>query len=250
MTAVTLTVRPADAAVVVEVTGAPAGAVTVARVDPNGTNLVRLLAGQVPIGGAMTVTDYEPALTGTVRYDVTDSAGAVVSSSTSLAGLVDRPYLHVAVLPQQRYALQSVTGYTGSRETGSTEHKIIDRPDPLYTTGRLRFRKGTLRAYAAVYATAAAIESVCASGEVIQFRQPDHPGLDFYFNADACQVEPDQLTGGGWRWQVTVDYAAVGTPLAPLQGSVGWNFDTLAQFGTFAQAKAAFPTFAAMVVGP
>lgn len=58
---------------------------TITRVDANGANVVRLLEGQQPIGGALSVTDYEAALVGTVRYDVVDGNGVVTSQSMSFA---------------------------------------------------------------------------------------------------------------------------------------------------------------------
>lgn len=59
---------------------------TAIRVDANGAGPVRLLENQEPIAGDLTVTDYEPALNGVVRYDVTDGLGRSISVSTSLDG--------------------------------------------------------------------------------------------------------------------------------------------------------------------
>lgn len=69
-TVMNLTARNDIGAVLIEVTGAPAGGLTIYREDMNGPGTVRLLAGQVPISGALTVYDYEAALTGTVYYGI------------------------------------------------------------------------------------------------------------------------------------------------------------------------------------
>jgi hypothetical protein len=72
--------------VLLQITGAPAGAVVITRTDTNGTGLVRLRTGQLPIAGALTVTDYEPALLGGIRYDVVDAASVTTTASTALDG--------------------------------------------------------------------------------------------------------------------------------------------------------------------
>ncbi len=251
MTALALTPQAASASVVLSITGAPAGAVTLTRTDDNGSRPVRLLLGQEPISGVMTVTDYEPALTGSLTYEARDSAGAIVTATTTLAGQVTKPQLSVAVLPQYRYAVTAVTGYESDRPTGSTVHEIIGRDDALVTTGTLRLRRGQLSMWAENHTTARAIEAVTQSGEVVFFRQVDHPGLDLYFVAESVSVTPErQLTAAGYRWTVTVRYIEQNVPDSPLLGAFGWTLETLAAYGTLSQVKADFATLADVAVGP
>lgn len=89
MTSLTLTSQPNTASVLVQITGAPTGPVTITRTDANGSHPVRLLAGQAPIGGILTVTDYEPSMTGSVRYDVRDAVSVTTSKSVVVADSPD-----------------------------------------------------------------------------------------------------------------------------------------------------------------
>jgi hypothetical protein len=66
----TATVLPDLTAVRLEVQGVPDGPVAITRTDRNGSRLVRQLPDQVASSGLLGVVDYEPALDGTVRYEV------------------------------------------------------------------------------------------------------------------------------------------------------------------------------------
>lgn len=417
MTALTLTPQPDTASVAVQITGAPAGAVAITRVDANGSRPVRLRSGQTPISGSLTVTDYEAALTGPIRYDVVDSASATTSayasmlrtnlisnpsfeeqgtdgwgasnpandpvlltdnsgtsgtnyvsvtktgteaiyistalevpgpgvytlsydvkSSTATAtdavidcytgpdlatyvssvstasvtfpansqwkrithvvtipagthhlelaiyattgtvvgsvayfdsvvlesgqsdgsyfseaagrsAIVRTPQVHVPVLPQYRAQVSSVTGYDAARDSSTTRHQVIGRPDPVTVLGVLRTREGRLRMWCKTYEDAKDLEAVAAVGEVLMLRQTDYPGMDMYFIADGSRITPDQSTINGQRWAVEWDYAEVAVPTADLLGAAGWSFNNVAALARFRDVKQTYKTFAALAVG-
>lgn len=280
-TTLTLTPDPTRAAVVLLVRGAPAGTVTITRVDANGTRPVRQLPGQTVIGGTLVAVDYEAALAGRppvtlpaaypgggvypgqviptdpwgdqakplIRYDVLDAAGARTSATTSLTG-VDFPQMQVAQVPQLRRALQSVTGYTAERATTTTVHQVIGRVDPVVTIGKMRLRTGTLTAWCADHAAAQAIEALAGRGQLLLLRQPDHPGLDLYFSTTRTTVAPDSAQTERRRWSVALDYVETAAPRGDLLGSLGWDFDTVADAGSFAALRATYATFTDLTVGP
>lgn len=249
MTVLTLTPDPGTASVRLTLTGAPAGPVTIARVDANGARPVRLLAGQEPIAGDLTVTDYEPALAGDlIRYDVKDGAGVTVSASTTLAG-VTRPQLQLAALPQYRLALDLVTGYGADRAGTTTVHDVIGRTDPVVTLGRLGTRRGTLTLWAADHGAARAVEQLADRSNVLLLRQGDHSGMDLYFVATRTGVTPDDEATSPRRWSVELDYVEVAAPTGNLLGALGWTFEDVATLGSFAALPATFATFTDLTVG-
>ena len=219
---------------------------TIMRVDANGARPVRLRAGQEPIGGVMTITDYEAALVGPIRYDLTDSAGGTASVSTTLEDLVELPQLVVARLPQYRASIRSVTGYTGDRDSTATVHDVIGRRDPVVSLGVLRMRRGTLQCWAPDFPAVAELEALAGLGEVLHLRQPTHPGMDMYLAAG--RTSPEYVDG---RWIVSLDYTELATPSGPLLGDVGWTYDDVATgHASYAQARDAFPSYASLAVGP
>jgi len=281
MTTVQLTPDPTRAAVVLLIRGAPAGTVTINRVDANGSRPVRQMPGQKVIAGAVAVVDYEPALAGRppvtlpaaypgggvypgqvipadpwgpqpkplIRYDVLTSDGKRTSATTSLVG-VDFPQLQVAQVPQLRRALQSVTGYSAERATTTTVHQVIGRVDPVVTIGKMRLRTGTLTAWCADHAAAQAVEALAGRGQLLLLRQPTHAGLDLYFSATRTSVTPDSNATERRRWTVSLDYVETAPPRGDLMGSLGWDFDTVADAGSFAALVATYDTFTDLTVGP
>lgn len=219
------------------------GPTTITRVDVNGARPVRLLDGQEPIAGVLTVTDYEPALTGSIRYDVTDTDG-VTTSQTIAAPVVSNPWLHVPVLPSVRVELDLVTDYNAERPNGTTVHEVIGREDPLPVMGPSRTRRGRARVWAPDYATARAAEDVLRQGEVVMLRQPTYPGLDMYLVPESLQVVPIGATVEGQRWALEFGYLEVAAPTGPLLGGTGWSFADVAKFATFADVRATYDTFA------
>lgn len=250
MTTLTATALPTLAAVRLEILGAADGAVTLTRSDANGTAPVRLLEDQEPIGGSLVVTDYEPALTGTLTYSVTDSAAVTVSDTADLTGLVAHPVLVSPVRPQHRVDLVAVTDYSHSRESNATVHPIIERTDPIVIYGGLRTRQGTVNLYAPSYAEALAIEDVFDSGEVALLRQTDHDGMDAYMIAERTSVSVFQGATVERRWQVAVEFVEAVVD-APLLGGAGWTYaDLLENYPTVFAVANAFTDFNDLAVGP
>lgn len=246
-TTLTLTPKPDVGAVLIEITGAPAGAVTILRVDDNGTANVRLQENQQPLGGSLTIFDYEALLNGLVTYSVTDSASVVTTGQVTTA--VANPFLTAPILPHYQQSLTAVTDYDANQETSTTVHWVIDRADPLVITGPLRFRKGSLEMYAEDYATAEAIREVASHGEVLLLRQADYLGMDMYFIPERAVVRPRTMDTLPRRWTVAIDYIEVKIPGGPVQSGT-WNFDGVKALGTFNAALALFPTFNKLVAGP
>lgn len=247
--AIVVTPQPSTASVLIQITGAAAGPVVITRADVNGSGPVRLRAGQVPIAGALTITDYEPALLGALTYDVVATGGAVATAATTLAGLVTRPQIGGVQLPALEFDPELVTGYEGSRESGSTVLRILGRSDPVVVLAPTRTREGSLDVWCRNYADAHDLELALAQARILMLRQPTYPGLDMYFNASSIAVSPLASTRDGYRWQVTCDFVELRNPSLPLLGAVGWTFDDVAAYASFATVRATFDDFDALLVG-
>lgn len=246
MTTVALTPLPTQAAVRLEITDAPEGAVTISRTDINGTGTVRLYAGQEPISGDLTATDYEPALNGTITYSVTDASGAITSQTMTSLGVIV-PWLGVPVLPGFNTPLLLVLDYTASRGTTTTLHTIVDRADQVAVIGRLLGRVGRFRVRALNHGHAQAIVDLYNRGEIVQLRQPDHDRLDLTHVATRVEYVHDPERR---EWWVDIDYTEIAAPVGPLLGSLGWTFEDVAVYGTFDAVRRDFATFADLLVGP
>lgn len=246
-TALALTAKPDVAAVLIEITGAPAGALTILRVDDNGTGTVRLQDGQLPAGGSLTIFDYEAALNGLVSYSVTDSASVVTNGNVTTA--VPTPFLVAPILPHYRQSLTAVIDYEANQDTSTTVHWVIDRKDPLVTAGPLRFRTGTLEMYCEDYAKAEAVRQVASNGEVLLFRNPDYLGMDMYLIPQRVSTRPKIMETVPRRWAITIDYVEVKIPSGPVLSGT-WNFNEIAAIGNFNAILALFPTFNDLVAGP
>lgn len=208
---------------------------TLTRTDANGTAPVRLREGQQPIAGVMTATDYEAALTGLVRYDLTDGDGVTVTASTELAVAV--PWLGVPVLPQLGEQLEFVTDYRHERASAGTVHEVLDADAPVPALAPLGTRAGQLVLTAQDFPTALAVQAVYDAGQVAHLRQADHPGMDLYHVAESVSVAPERS-----RWAVTVRFREVPAPLAPLQGGLGTTYAQLAG-QTYATTRQQYPTY-------
>lgn len=250
MTTLTVTPQPGTASVLLEVAGAPAGALTITRSDTNGAGPVRLLEGQTPSAGVLIVTDYEPALSGLLTYTLVDSIGAVVTQSTALVG-VTRPWLGVPVLPQLgRQVPFLMDDYGADQDSRGAVHEVIGRIDAVPTLGPLGSRRGSLSVFAPDHAEARSIAAVYSRGQVVHLRQTQ-PGLDMYHVATGVGSRPEQHTAGGWRWRVTITYREVARPTGPLLGGLGWDYTQLAgDFADYASARASFLDYADLKVGP
>lgn len=248
MTTITATPQAATASILLQVSGAPAGAVSLTRVDANGAAAVRLRENQAPIGGSLTIVDNEAALVGLLRYDVKDAANATVSASATLAGLVPLPQLTVPVLSTLGVELEMVLDYGASYPSTGSVHDVVKGTAPIPNLGPLGARRGQLELYAADYTAALRIVSCYSRGHVVMLRQPTIDGLDLYHVADgqdAVRVAPDQ-----GRWRVAVNYREVRSPSAPQMGVAGWTYaDLSAAYPSYAAVRAAFGSYADLAAG-
>lgn len=250
---ITLTPQAATASVSITVTTSTLTPLVLTRSDANGTSLVRLRAGQVPVAGTMTVVDYEPALTGPLTYDVAETSGAHKSASTTLDGLLDgRPRLTAVQMPQLTHSPRIITGYSAARLNATTPHLIVNRADPVVVLGPVRSRTGRMVIWCSDYADAKACSDVLSAGQVLILRQADHPGMDMTFLAADHTIDPlTERTAQGWRWSVTVAFTETNAGALPLLGDAGWTWDDLAaEFPTWAAVAAEFPTWNDVQVGP
>lgn len=255
-TTLTATANTTTAAVLL-VVDAPTGATLVAltRTDVNGSRPVRLLDGQGLDGtGALTITDYEPALTGAVGYAVTVLNGAVREDATDTVtfdGTVMLPRLAPAVRPDLGVTLTMVRTYEASRASTTTVHDVIGRPDPLVSLGVQGTRRGTLGLFAPTYSGALDVEAALGAGEVVLLRQQTYAGLDMYLTATSSQVRPFDDETTIRRWEVTVEYVETAAPLGALYGALGWDYAaSLARNATFADSLAEFALFSDLTAGP
>jgi hypothetical protein len=250
VTALTLTPNTEAATIALVVTGAPAGDVTITRVDANGANPVRRQTGHVPSGGGIIVIDYEPAMVGTVRYDVYDSALVTTSASTTLDTPGMLPRIAQVQLPAVVAVPDAVTGYDAARSSATVVHWVEGRQDPVVILRPAHTRQGTLTAWASSYAAGEAILDVLAPGVILMLRQADHAGMDMYLAVIESRVSPlDQLTDG-WSWAVNATYVEVKPPTLPLLGAAGWTFaDVTAGYVTFASVVSSFATFTDLAIG-
>lgn len=247
--ALNVTAEDDIAAVLIEVTGAAAGAVTITRSDHNGTRDVRLFDGQEPISGSLTVRDFEPALFGTATYTVTDSSAATATDTTTTN--VTAPVLMAAVLPTSRQSLAAITDYDASRDDAGQVHWVKGRPDPLIITSPLRLREGSLTVWTETYEDALAVVATAESGEVLMLRQPTYVGMDMYFTPQSLRVSQAYRASSSWRWEVAVSYTEADIPSGALLSAAGWNYDAHTATGmTYAQSLVAFPTYNDRVIGP
>lgn len=192
---------------------------TIRRTDANGTD-VEVREGpegqDTDSGGAMTVTDYEHALTGTVVYTVTDGDGVTATDSVT-PDPAPGAWLSVPATADPEAAEPPVfldglrvVGYDEASTSNGSVHTIIGRRDPVANPGPLVYRAGMLQLWCPDYATAAAVRELFEAGDVAQLRQTEHAGMDMHLTATEVTVRPD--TTGALRWLAAVMYQQVGAP--------------------------------------
>jgi len=255
-TTLTATANATTAAVLL-VVDAPTGATLVAltRTDVNGSRPVRLLDGQDLDGtGALTITDYEPALTGAVGYAVTILDGVTREDATDTVtfdGTAMLPRLAPAVRPDLGVTLTMVRTYEATRASTTTVHDVIGRTDPLVSLGVQGTRRGALGLFCPTYADARAVEATLGAGEVVLLRTQEFEGLDMYLVGTSSQVRPFDDETTIRRWEVVVEFVETAAPLGALYGALGWDYAaSLARNATFADSLAEFATFGDLTAGP
>lgn len=221
-----LTADPSFVITQATVTPAPTtwGGTVITRTDANGTALVvrEDLEGNDTVAGAMTIRDYEAALVGAVQYTVTDGNGGVANAPLITATAqtnaghgswltlpaTARPGVPAAPTARPLFVLD----FDESSESRGTLHEIVGRWDPIDNPGPLGSRAGALECFCQTYAEAKAIRTALAAGDVGLIRQPDFPGLDLYFTADAVRIVKEDLDSATRRWAATIAYTEVAAP--------------------------------------
>lgn len=174
------------------------------RTDANGTAPVRVGAGVFPRTAALTVTDYEAALYGSVTYRAGN--GSVTHRNEPAL-----PCLVPLRQPAAGRTVQSVTAFSAARASLGTVHQGLDRPAPLVALGSLGLRSGSLGLWGETHAEVRALESLIDGAGVVMFKQSENQGQDLYFVALGTTVEPDgdEAADG---WVLRVEYQETARP--------------------------------------
>lgn len=240
----TLTPDPRTGSVELTLSSA-AGVTAILRADVNGTRPVRLERTALPAKGKLTVTDWEPALSGLIQYRL---VGPAVEDSawTALPG-AELPRFVLPSIPQFSVVAQAVTEYSAARESRSIFHKVIGRAAPLVAEGELEPRTGNLTCLFDTYAEAKDLEDLLERGQTVMYRQQEHPGLDMYFHASRASVSPDMESQ---TWTLTVDYTEVAFPAGHVLSAAAWTFDALAKrYQSFNAVTEAYSSFHDLTIG-
>lgn len=224
----------------------------ITRNNGNGVAPVRAAAGQLPspTSGTTIITDYE-AGEGMNTYTayVPDEGGGVTQLAAVATLTLPGPMLLVPIAPNYSEFLETVTDYSAGRDSGSTVHEIIGRPDPIVVLGQLGTRRGNLELWAGSLTDAARLVRVFDRGEVVMLKQTV-PGMDMYFTGLSVDVAPWQAAAAQTRYKVTVTYQEVTRPSGNLAGALGWTFDALAiAYPSFDAVTAAYSTFDDLTLG-
>lgn len=226
-------------------TGLPDSPVTITRTDAAGRTGVRMRAGQVPALGVLDVTDYEPALAGLVTYEVLGATASVDLTEAASTWLT----VPLVVERSQQVALGVVVA--SQRDSQTTVHQVIGRPDPVAVLRPLTTRRGTLTVWCPDYVAAQSIADLYALGEVVQLRQPDYPGLDMYHVAETLGTVVEAPMTNPRRWTVTLGFVEVARPAGPRRGTAGWTYATVAAtYASYVDVLAAWPTYDDLTLGP
>jgi len=248
-TTLTAEALPGVAGVLLTLTEAPAGDATITRTDVNGSRPVRLLPDQAPIGGSLTVRDYEAALAGLVTYTLEGSAGLV--TATTRLDVLDRAVVSVPVRPAQRNDSGTVTDWNEVSESSSITHWVLEREDPVVIPGPLRLRAGAGVLRVDTYAQAVSLRSLLKAGDVVLLRQPTFPGMDAYATVERAEVVPVDAGADLPDWEVRLNYQEVAAPSAPLLGAADWTLGDVAESApTLRDLALAFATLRDLAVGP
>jgi hypothetical protein len=253
----TLTAEPLPevAGVLLTIQGAPAGDLVITRTDANGAATVRLLPDQAPIGGSLTVRDYEAAVTGDVTYSLLgeDASSAPVTVQQTVRLDLAKAVLSVPRRPALRSDAGTVTGWAEANPSSHLVHYVPERPDPIVLGGRQRLRTGTAVLRFPSYLEGAAAKAL-GDGEVVMLRVPgvSNQGMDWYARIERPDLAPVEVDGTpSPDWELTLPFTEVYSPEAPLSGSADWTIgDAYEAAPTLAASRLAFPTLRDLAVGP
>jgi hypothetical protein len=245
-----------------------AGATVITRIvrsDSNGTNAVRLPAGQLPASGDIAVEDYEASmLTGTpITYYAYDAVGLVAQATVTdeptfantVPGLVyltcpPRPGLGRALNTGARADEPVVTSYDARSVAASTVHRVVDRVDPVVILRTAPLPEGVLQITCPSLATAQGIRFVLAQPYTFMLRQSDQNRLDFHFvvtgtglthNADPWGTVEGRLER---RWTLDVSYTEIATPPEEVTRTAAWTYaDLTAAHATYVAVQGTYATY-------
>lgn len=233
-------------AALVEVSGAADGPLRILRTDRNGTAEVRGVPDA--IGGVAVVTDFEPALTGSVTYTLDGAAPAALGPFTGAAGAV----LSRVGAPVETVTAELATDDGMTRETGTTLLDVLDAAAPVAVLHPLRTRTGTLELVADTAAEALRLADL-GDGAVVQLRHAcdDTAPLDTYLVVTAARPAPrtSGVVTGRASWRVTLDYREVARPVGDTQGA-GWTWSTVTATYRDWVAVGTFASWRELVIGP
>ena len=222
---------------------------SITRANGYGSASVRPAQGQLPSAatGTTLIPDYEGAH-GVNSYTLYHTDGTTEIASATLT--VDKPWLLVPIAPNYSEQVETITDYSAGRETFSTAHQIIGRPDPIVNFGKLGTRKGTLDIFTASLEDAARVTRVFDRGEAVLLKQTV-PGMDMYLAATSLDLAPYSVQGeADTRWKLSVGYLEILRPAGNLAGALGWTFDALAlAYPSFDAQLAAFASFDDLTLG-
>lgn len=219
--AVTLTVNKTNAGVDL-VTG-------ILRIDANGIHPVRAQAhifpyylanttdDEMPADGPLTLTDYEPALTGWVEYRVQleeleygEGVGHVEPGWTHLDGGL--PRISIPAAPAYNLTAEAVIDYDAQMPDRSTVHQIVGRGDPIIVQGGRSTRTGRLGIVLESYAPARNMLALLGKRRTCLYRQAEHRGMDMYFHPSDVSLKPEVKDGVGTVWRLDVGYTELAWP--------------------------------------
>lgn len=219
----------------------------ITRADDNGTRLVRLRENALPAAAPLTVTDYEPALSGQIQYRVKTQDGELTAWVTlARPGLPLAPRFVLPHNPLYAVAVETVTDYSAARTTSATVHEIIGRPDPILALGLMRPRNGSLEVFSRTYQDARNLEALFERGQVAMYRQAENPGADMYLVSLGLETRQEEQVA----WLTTINYQEVMAPAGHVLTREDWTFDALAEsLDTFEDAALAYANFNQLTVG-
>jgi hypothetical protein len=250
---------------------APSATITgVIRTDINGTAAVRVENGKFPNAAvSFDVFDYEYSFiadTTPITYAVY-AGTAIVATVTVTPAITQaaRLYLTCPLHPSLSLILAGgltaeqtyVTTHTERRETGTSMHRVVGRPDPIPVLRGLNFASGTMEFSCPSLDAAQDLVAVLAHGEVFMLRHSDPLSLDMYFTVAGTDLTHGDTTRISTttgrterRWTVAVQFDRVARPSGNLAPTAGWTYEDLVPYGTYAALQGPFPTYGDLVVGP
>ena len=170
----------------------------------------------------MVVRDFEAAMVGDVTYRVVDGDGHGEATVTADQGEFPDPGPSLSLpttahrdhnlsAPDYAHVTMTIT-YDEASDSQGTVHVVLGRTDRLSNPGTLLDRTGTLELFCTTFEQAAAVRDLLSDARVAYFRQPDYPGMDFYFVCRGLRTTHTSEPTNPRRWLVTIAYDEVVSP--------------------------------------